>query len=236
APFGMGNKEPVFHFKGIPSQMRQLGQNKQHLKLQFREEKNAFDVIGFQFGDLYYFISKDIEVSVVGKLEINEWNGNRTVQMMLEDLAVDSWQLFDYRAKHHEKNIAPYLYHYDHAVILGNERDHFRHLEDNYPNTEIITYSEENKLTEETDILFICDLPANLDTLKQIVEEINPVNIHVSYHVTDDAYLQTVPHREDFKWLYGFLITYQPIQLKVDLVNIMKQKKWSKEKVIFMLK
>src|SRR5699024_3625917 len=140
------------------------------------------------------------------------------------------------RAQYQERNIMPYLHYYDHAVILGNEREHFRHLAEANENVEIITYRESQIVSRHADILFNCDLPANLDALKQIIEEVNPVNIHVSYHVMDDAFLQTVPHRNDFKWLYGFLMTYQPVQLKVDLVKIMKQKKWSKEKVIFMLK
>src|SRR5699024_7897321 len=36
APFGMGNKKPFFHIKEIPTDARQIGNLKKHLKLQFR--------------------------------------------------------------------------------------------------------------------------------------------------------------------------------------------------------
>src|SRR5699024_1611728 len=46
-PFGIGNKEPVFHFKSKPSQIRQIGQDKSHLKMQFNKENFRLEAIGF---------------------------------------------------------------------------------------------------------------------------------------------------------------------------------------------
>src|SRR5699024_3510568 len=60
--------------------------------------------------------------------------------------------------------------------------------------------------------------------------------ILVNYHVTDDAFFNTVPTRDEFKWMYSFLINHQPVKLKVDLVTIIKEKQWSKEKAIFIVK
>src|SRR5699024_4978533 len=60
--------------------------------------------------------------------------------------------------------------------------------------------------------------------------------ILVNYHVTDDAFFNTVPTRDEFKWMYSFLINHQPVKLKVDLVTIIKEKQWYKEKAIFMVK
>src|SRR5699024_5697347 len=87
-----------------------------------------FDVIGFQFGSLFYYISQDVEVSVVGKLQINEWNGNKMVQMLLEDIAVDTWQLYDYRAKNQEKMITPYLNKKEKIVLLGHSMEYLQQL------------------------------------------------------------------------------------------------------------
>src|SRR5699024_2738416 len=50
------------------------------------------------------------------------------------------------------------------------------------------------------------------------------------------AFLNRLPTRDEFKWLYGYALQYGPVQLKVDLPNIIQTKKWTKEKVIFMLK
>src|SRR5699024_10857074 len=109
APFGMENEEPVFHIEEIPTQIRQIGQQKNHLKIQFKEETHVVDAIGFQFGHLFYFISEHTIVSIVGKLQINEWNGNKTVQLLMEDIAVFEWQLFDYRSKKQDKFFHPYF-------------------------------------------------------------------------------------------------------------------------------
>jgi single-stranded-DNA-specific exonuclease len=234
-PFGMGNEEPVFYFKGIPSGRRQIGQNGNHLKLQFKEKTHQVDVIGFSFGHTAYFISSEVEVAVVGKLEINEWNGNRTVQMLLEDIAVDEWQLFDYRARQQERHITPYIKHFKKQIVLGHNRTHLEKIVPSNAVT-VMTYDQEPMDFDYTDILYICDLPAQLDTLENIIQKINPQNIHVSYGITEDAFLQHLPNRDDFKWVYGFLMKHEPIRLQVDLAQMMQLKGWTKEKIIFILK
>lgn len=236
APFGMANEEPVFHVEGNPLQLRKLGQHEQHLKLQFRNDSHALDVIGFQFGKLAPYISRDAQVSVVGTLGINEWNGNRMVQMMLQDIAVDQWQLFDFRARQQERNLLPFMQYFKRSVLLGQSRQYLQQLAASKPNVHIITYEEVPENMDSVDMLFICELPPTLDMLEEKMEQLQPRNIHVSYHITEDAFLQSIPDREDFKWLYGFIKKYEPVQLKVDLPKIMQGKRWSKEKAIFMLK
>ena len=99
APFGMNNAKPVFHVSGKPSQVRQIGSEKNHLKIQYHTSKGQIDVVAFRLGELYNFITNNAELEVVGELSINEWNGNRTVQIIADDLAVNESQVFDYRGK-----------------------------------------------------------------------------------------------------------------------------------------
>lgn len=236
SPFGMGNEEPIFHVTGHPLQMRKLGQHEQHLKLQFRKDKHALDVIGFQFGGLAPFISKEAEVSVVGTLGINEWNGNRMVQMMLQDIAVNQWQLFDFRARQQERNILPFIQQFKRSVLLGQSREYLQKLAVSQENVQIITYDDLQEELEPVDMLFICELPPTMVALEEKMTQLKPRNIHVNYSITEDAFLQSIPNREDFKWLYGYIKSYEPVQLKVDLPKIMQGKRWTKEKTIFMLK
>lgn len=234
APFGMQNEEPVFHLKAIPNQVRQIGQENKHLKMQFMDQDKQMDALGFFMGEMYYLISEQIPVSVIGKLQINEWNGNRTVQMIIEDMEIKEWQLFDYRGKQHEKYVRPYLNHYNHHIILANH--HKIETEHDTHHVQQITYETDVSELTKSDILYIYDLPYDLTKLREIVKQIEPSSIHVSYGVTEDAFLQAVPSREDFKWVYGFLLKHQPIHLKLDLPKIIRMKRWTKERIIFILK
>src|SRR5690625_1650693 len=235
APFGMKNEEPIFHVEAIPSQIRQIGQENNHLKMQFKCDNQVVDAIGFQMGHLFYFLSDRAKVSIVGKLQMNEWNGIRTVQMMLEDIAVNEWQLFDYRGKQQDKNLLPYMSFYKENLVVVNSNDQldqFNHLE----HVQVITYESDVSTLEKAEILYIYDLPYDLTVLQNIVKQVNPSCIHISYTVTEDAFLQTVPNRTEFKWLYGFIFKHSPIHLKEDIPKIMQMKQWTKEKIIFMLK
>lgn len=235
APFGMGNKEPVFLLKSEPTQVRQIGKQEEHLKLQFKSNDHTVDAIGFRYGSVGALLSEQTDVSIVGTLQVNEWNGNRTVQMLIEDVAVNEWQLFDYRGKQQSKFFTPFIAQYDRNVLLGNDIQKMRAIVDD-ENAQYITYESDITSLEQTDILYICDLPKDMDVLKEIVQQLQPKSIHISYHVENSAYFQAMPSREDFKWLYGYSLKYSPIQLKVDIGSIMQNKNWSRDKVIFMLK
>src|SRR5690606_9863309 len=63
------------------------------------EDGKLLDGIGFGFGNLYYAISPNTPLQVVGELGINEWNGNRKPQIMIQDMRIEEWQLFDYRGR-----------------------------------------------------------------------------------------------------------------------------------------
>lgn len=236
APFGMGNEEPIFHFISKPTQIRQIGQAKNHLKLQFMENGHRIDAIGFGLGHLYYYISPQSEIEVVGKLQINEWNGNRTVQVLIEDIAVNEWQLLDFRGRQSAANINPYIASFKNNLIVCNDREKIYQYVSDFNDITVISYNEHIETLPQTEILFIYDLPSELNTLEKIIYKTNPNFIHASYTITDNAYLQSIPNREDFKWLYAYLFNYCPIHLNVDLPSVMQMKKWTKDKIIFILK
>ncbi|WP_309228284.1 single-stranded-DNA-specific exonuclease RecJ [Virgibacillus saliphilus] len=99
APFGISNPKPVFQLKDVPSQVRQIGSMKNHLKLQFKKDDGIVEGIGFGMGELYPYISPHTPITVVGELGINEWNGNKKAQIIMRDMRIEDWQLFDHRGK-----------------------------------------------------------------------------------------------------------------------------------------
>lgn len=38
-------------------------------------------------------------INAIGELQINEWNGNRTPQLIVTDIHSNERQMFDYRSK-----------------------------------------------------------------------------------------------------------------------------------------
>ncbi|MCK4592621.1 single-stranded-DNA-specific exonuclease RecJ [Candidatus Parcubacteria bacterium] len=100
-PFGQGNKKPVFMAKKFEvHEVRAVGNDNAHLKLCFKTilkdgKVKYFPAIAFRLGKLAEEMSDgksglrwgDI-VDVVFQLEINEWNGNRELQMNVLDLRI----------------------------------------------------------------------------------------------------------------------------------------------------
>ena len=57
----------------------------------------SLDAIGFGKGELADEISPTAKLSFIGDLQINEWNGRKKPQLMIQDAKTDEWQLFDIR-------------------------------------------------------------------------------------------------------------------------------------------
>ena len=82
APFGMGNPEPVFMLDGIRvADLRVL--KERHLKLRLVVGERNLEAIGFNMAD-----KRDVPeiVTVAFSLQINEWNGRKSVQLRIRDI------------------------------------------------------------------------------------------------------------------------------------------------------
>lgn len=85
-PFGEGNKNPNFLIKNAKiTSIRALSEGK-HLKVAVNVDGKIIDVIGFKMGELVdHFLIGD-KVDIAGTVDINVFNGNRTVQMTLKSM------------------------------------------------------------------------------------------------------------------------------------------------------
>ncbi|MGM8364684.1 single-stranded-DNA-specific exonuclease RecJ [Virgibacillus sp. W0181] len=232
APFGMKNPKPVFHLKAIPTQLKQMGAMKNHLKLQFKHNDKWLDGVGFHKGDLYYRIANQTPVEIVGELSINEWNGNKKTQILIEDIQVNEWQLFDHRGRKSMDAIESNIILGKKHLIIGKNK---HPLVDQHEHVDQITYETDPDTLQQYDVVFIFDMPYELDKLKNIIQITNPSIIHANYTVEKSSYLDIFPDREAFKWFYALLIQKKEIDLEKDLHIIMKQKGWSKDRIIFMI-
>lgn len=101
-PFGMGNPMPKFVFSNVSCQeMRTIGKEQQHIKMTLTKSRNeaavAIDAVGFNKSSVLPWISSTASLDVLGELSINEWNGVRKPQLMIQDIRIPYIQLFDWR-------------------------------------------------------------------------------------------------------------------------------------------
>ena len=88
APFGPMNMKPTFTSTCVRDNGygKQVGADKTHLKLNIfqGDNKNTFSAIGFNLGAKINLVSDAF--NVVYSLDENEWNGRKSIQLLLKDL------------------------------------------------------------------------------------------------------------------------------------------------------
>ncbi len=91
APFGPGNMHPVFAASGLRDNglSRRVGTDSSHLKLHIIEGANpkTYPGIGFGLGDLFPLLQAPFRAAFT--LDINEWQGNKSLQLKVKDLQKD---------------------------------------------------------------------------------------------------------------------------------------------------
>ncbi|WHH59064.1 single-stranded-DNA-specific exonuclease RecJ [Petroclostridium sp. X23] len=96
-PFGMGNANPVFSFTdAVVADIRTVGDNK-HLKVILEKNGGLVDAIGFNMGEYaQHFINGDI-IDVACCLDINAYNGQEKVQLVMKDIKLNDQELQEYK-------------------------------------------------------------------------------------------------------------------------------------------
>ncbi len=88
-PCGYGNPTPVLASRGVRVvDSRGVGAEGQHLKLTVTDGWQSFEAIAFNQGDWRNQLPRTIDVAYT--LEINEWNGDRRLQLNVRDLQPSS--------------------------------------------------------------------------------------------------------------------------------------------------
>jgi len=96
-PHGMGNPRPIFVTRGaIVQGIRRVGKTHghdgatpppgPHLQLRLKDAKGAtWEAIGWRMGDRAVEVSAGATIDLVFQLDINEWNGERKLQLVMQD-------------------------------------------------------------------------------------------------------------------------------------------------------
>jgi single-stranded-DNA-specific exonuclease len=94
APFGPQNLTPVFCTKNVVDAgfSKTVGADKSHLKLNVCTQNNkavTIDGMGFGLGKHEQKVKSGKPFSIAYTLDINEWKGNKNLQLMVKDLVFD---------------------------------------------------------------------------------------------------------------------------------------------------
>ncbi len=96
-PFGIGNSEPSFLFKSLKVvDKKLLGKEKTHLKLLLDDpqtpQKETFPVESLSFGEAnsYQDLKVGDTIDLVGKINLNEFRGTKTLQLITKYINVHS--------------------------------------------------------------------------------------------------------------------------------------------------
>lgn len=99
-PYGMHHAKPLFYLKDFQVEsVRSMGQDGNHLKFRIQKGKVSVDVVAFGKGHLATEFSQTKHLELAVSLSVNQWNGNTSLQLMLEDARVQGVQVYDVRSR-----------------------------------------------------------------------------------------------------------------------------------------
>ncbi|MEH7384112.1 single-stranded-DNA-specific exonuclease RecJ [Bacillus sp. JJ1521] len=235
APFGMGNPKPKVQINDVGiNTIRRIGADQSHLKIVLQDDPNSLDGVGFGLGYACEGISPLSKVSVIGELSINEWNNSRKPQIMLQDLAVNEWQLFDIRGM---RDFASYLEKVkdDKLQLIAFSKITIDKLGlTNHEISIVSSLEEASKLQFESKHVVLLDLPEEDGWIKALFEKGFPNRIYTLFFHEQDHFFSTIPTREHFKWFYAFLAKKGPFNMHRYAHDLAKYRGWKAETIDFM--
>lgn len=86
-PFGMNNETPIFSVHGVTiAFMDTVGIDSKHLRLKVSANGVSFNAIGFNMAEYAPFFRVGDLVDLAFSLDINNYQGNQTVQLLVKDI------------------------------------------------------------------------------------------------------------------------------------------------------
>ncbi|WP_391560261.1 single-stranded-DNA-specific exonuclease RecJ [Robertmurraya sp.] len=234
SPFGTSNKKPKILLRDANiSQIKKIGANQSHLKLTLEHEGAILDGIGFHLGEKVDHISPQSKLSVVGELSINEWNNIRKPQIFLHDLAINEWQLFDYRGIKQVGKLKEMVPTSKWISFNNQISEKIKQaLSDRLHLIETVEQARNIDIDEQFVVLY--DLPTSKELLTSLLNGKKPARIYAHFYKEASDFFSTIPTRDHFKWYYAFLSKKAPFDLKKYGDELAKYRGWSRETIDFM--
>lgn len=174
-PFGANNPMPIFSVEDVRvSDVKFMGQNKNHLKL-FCSDSNGKILECIKWSVSSFEGEKNDSIKIAFTLELNKFNGNISVQLMLKDFQLqksnseeEKVKIIDCRfQKGGYDKIVDFLKKTKKSVAIFTENEtvvkYF--MENNFD----ITF-DRNKIPKNMDMIIFVDVPPSLDFIKKVID------------------------------------------------------------------
>ncbi|RDU35082.1 single-stranded-DNA-specific exonuclease RecJ [Neobacillus piezotolerans] len=237
APFGIDNPKPRISIEDAAiSSLRRIGSDSTHLKLTLSNGESTLDGIGFGLGPLADHISPSSKIAVAGELSINEWNNIRKPQLMLQDLAIRNWQLFDFRGARTIAALKGKLPAGKKTFIVFNEANLMEAEKQCEGNdiVHIVTFEDARAARIDGASIVLVDLPPSREIINELLKGKSPARIYAVFYQETSDFFSTMPSREHFKWYYAFLLKNSPFDISRYGSQLARKKGWTKETIDFM--
>ncbi|MCZ8541565.1 single-stranded-DNA-specific exonuclease RecJ [Psychrobacillus psychrodurans] len=235
APFGMDFAKPVYCIENVEvSSIRKIGSAQNHLKMELKQDAVLLDAIGFGKGQLADEIAPTTKLSFIGDLQINEWNGRKKAQLMIQDVKTDEWQLFDIRGIRQVNRWKPLIPVEDTVYIAFNEQTikHFSSTID----SKLYLVNELLEQPIQAQFAVLLDLPEDEQTLVKLMQYLSFKRIYAHFYTNESSYFEGLPTREQFKWYFSLLTKRKSFALKQHVHELSKHTGWSQNTFNFMSK
>jgi single-stranded-DNA-specific exonuclease len=211
-PFGMGNPEFDVLVENVGVTNAKTLKDK-HLKFaafdQPTNKAKLLDCIAWSSAEYLSEFSTGFDQSIVGSLQINEWNNHKNPQLIISDFAINGNQVFDYRGK---ARLSDFLkLNLVNALYLSESGKFAKHL----PSGAIV-YTDD--LTGDFSELVIWDIPHDLKKVGEIIHKFDIDRIYLVC-LNDEIYLTGMPSREQLNKVYKFLAEYKKIPKTAKRIN-----------------
>lgn len=229
APFGTDNPSPVFLITNVqPTGVKQIGADKTHLKFQVTNGKHELDCLAFNLGSESNELTSDSNVSIVGQLSINEWNGNQKAQMLIKDFKISGLQLLDKRGQ------TLMIERYNLSNTLFVFSDEKRLQKEKQENMSACLFATEVPIGQWEEVVLV-DCPVVATDVKEVITTVNPKKIHLYLNSSDEAYLNGMPSREQFAQLFKFIAQFENVDVRHKLKDVSNYLKIKPSVLIFMI-
>ncbi|NDP29592.1 single-stranded-DNA-specific exonuclease RecJ [Staphylococcus aureus] len=200
-PFGTDFSRPIFEMDDLSvSSVKAIGQQKKHLKWTLGESNIA--ALFWQNGHLEPELQDEQPINILGSVQINEWNGNQSPQLIIQDIAMNEQQILDYRSK---RKSLPLTENDKNIVVLIHPKSDKVNANEYY-------YGEEIK--QQTDKVVLRDLPTSMEDLSNSLQQLQFSQLYIVLQHNHSIYFDGIPNMDVFKKCYKALITKQETNIQ----------------------
>lgn len=222
-PFGTDFSRPIFEMDDLSvSSVKAIGQQKNHLKLTLGESNIA--ALFWQNGHLEPELQDEQPINILGSVQINEWNGNQSPQLIIQDIAMNEQQILDYRSK--RKSLS-FTENDENIVVLIHPKSDKVNANEYY-------YGEEIK--QQTDKVVLRDLPTSMEDLSNSLQQLQFSQLYIVLQHNHSIYFDGIPNMDIFKKCYKALITKQETNIQKEGMLLCQHLSVKPDTLKFMLK